>query len=90
MSETIGPVSYADTRTGNYLDEPQLFKPFSEETARRIDLEVENIIRGERARARILLDQKRHLLDRVAHALLEKETLTKQEFRRLRMSQSSQ
>ncbi len=34
MSETTGPVSYADTRTGNYLDEPQLFKLFSEKTAR--------------------------------------------------------
>jgi cell division protease FtsH len=80
MSETIGPVSYADTRTGNFLDGQLLNKPFSEETARRIDLEVENIIRGERARARILLDQKRDLLDRVAEALLETETLTKQEF----------
>jgi cell division protease FtsH len=80
MSEVIGPVSYADTRTGNFLDGQQLNKPFSEETAKRIDLEVENIIRGERARARVMLDRKRELLERVAEALLERETLTKEDF----------
>jgi cell division protease FtsH len=80
MSENIGPVSYADSRTGNFLEGQQLNKPFSEETARKIDLEVENIIRGERARARVLLDQKRDLLDRTAQALLDRETLTKSEF----------
>ena len=80
MSDSVGPVSYADSRTGNFLDGQQLNKPFSEETAHKIDQEVENILRSERARARILLDQKRDLLDRVANALLERETLTKQEF----------
>ncbi|HAA76961.1 TPA: hypothetical protein DCE37_17770 [Candidatus Latescibacteria bacterium] len=80
MSESVGPFSYADSRTGNVLDGLKLNKPLSEETALKIDLEVENIIRGERVRTRILLERKRELLDRVAEALLDRETLTKQDF----------
>ncbi len=80
MSENVGPVSYADSRMGNFLDVQQLNKPFSEKTTRKIDQEVKNIIRGERSRARMLLEQKRDLLDRTADTLLESETLTKQNF----------
>ena len=80
MSENVGPVSYAHSRTENFLDVQQLNKPFSEKTTRKIDQEVKNIIRGERSRARMLLEQKRDLLDRTADTLLESETLTKQNF----------
>ena len=80
MSDGIGPVSYADSRSGNFLDGASLSKPFSEATARKIDEEVENILRTEKTRARLLLEEKRELLDRVAEALLEKETLTKGDF----------
>ena len=50
-------------------------KPFSEDTARRIDIEVQNIIRDSHQRATELLAQHRKELDALVQALLARETL---------------
>jgi cell division protease FtsH len=50
-------------------------RPFSEETARAIDDEVHRIIAESHAEARRLLEKHRGALDKLATALLERETL---------------
>ena len=54
-------------------------KPYSEETARKIDAEVQRIIRGSHDQARRLLSEHRDELDALARALLERETLDEEE-----------
>jgi cell division protease FtsH len=53
-------------------------RPFSEETARAIDDEVQRIIRESHDEARRLLTTYRKQLDALAHALLARETLDEQ------------
>jgi AFG3 family protein len=48
-------------------------KPFSEETAKMIDVESRKIIEDQYVRAQQLLRDKRHELDALATLLLEKE-----------------
>jgi len=52
----------------------------SSETAARIDAEVGDIIRRAHAMAREILESNRELMDRLAGHLLEKETITGDEF----------
>ncbi len=73
MSENIGYVSFNVSGRGN--DNPVFDKPYSDETARMIDVEVRNIINEVRQRARELLHEYRDRLDAMASALLEKEVL---------------
>ncbi|MFW5955627.1 MAG: ATP-dependent zinc metalloprotease FtsH [Rhodothermales bacterium] len=73
MSEKVGYVSFNLSGRGN--DSPVFDKPYSDETARLIDVEVKSIIDEVRQRARVLLEEKRELLDAMAALLLEKEVL---------------
>ncbi len=73
MSERIGYVSFNMTRDAG--DTPMFNKPYSEATAEAIDQEVRLIIEDVRSRARVLLEEKRELLDVMAEALLKKEIL---------------
>jgi cell division protease FtsH len=81
MSEKVGMVQLAPRQnaylggSGGYGGE----KPFSEETARVIDLEVTRIIGECHDEARRLLDEHRKELDALAEALLERETLDEEE-----------
>lgn len=81
MSEAIGMVQLAP-RQNAYLGASGGFmgdKPFSEETASRIDAEVHRIIHECHEDAKRLLRQHRASLDGLVRALLEKETLSEQE-----------
>jgi cell division protease FtsH len=49
--------------------------PYSESTARAIDAEIEQLLDDAHGRVRATLAEKRSLLDALAQALLEKETL---------------
>ena len=73
MSEAIGQVSFNLSRRGE--DEPLFDKPYSDATAEAIDREVKQIIDEARERARVLLRDKRDLLNQMAEALLDKEVL---------------
>lgn len=73
MSENVGYVSFNVSGRGS--DQPVFDKPYSDETARLIDVEVKTIIDETRQRARDMLLKYRHLLDDMAAALLEKEVL---------------
>jgi cell division protease FtsH len=50
-------------------------RPYSEQTARQIDSEIVGLLAEARERVRATLIEKRDLLDAMAHALLERETL---------------
>ena len=54
-------------------------KPYSEETARRIDAEVSRIIKESHQQAKTLLTLHREQLDALVRALLARETLDEQE-----------
>lgn len=81
MSDELGMVQLAP-RENPYLASAVGFggeKPFSEETARIVDLEVQRIINESHAEAMRLLSKHRNALDALVRALLEKETLDEQE-----------
>jgi cell division protease FtsH len=81
MSEKLGTVQFAP-RENPYLAGPGGYggeKPFSEETARIIDAEVERIIGESHDEARRLLEAYRTQLDALAEALVSRETLDEQE-----------
>lgn len=73
MSENIGYISF---NMAQREDSPFMTKPYSEETARAIDLEVKSIIADVRVRTRALLEEKSNLLEDLAQALLKKELLS--------------
>ncbi len=76
MSDRIGPMAWGH-RAQVFLGEDLMqSKDCSEATLHTVDLEVERILRHEERRARDVLRQHRHALDTVAHALLERETLS--------------
>jgi cell division protease FtsH len=81
MSDKIGMVQLAP-KDNPYLGGPAGFagaKPFSEETARTIDAEVQRIIDESYAQARDLLLRHRRELDALVEALLARETLDEHE-----------
>jgi cell division protease FtsH len=81
MSGDLGPVTW-----GSGSDEPFLGrtmsqpKPYSEATARRIDDEIRSICQRAYVSARSVLTQNVHVLHAVAQALLERESLSSEEF----------
>jgi len=80
MSKRLGPVTFS-------LGEEHLFlgremtkpKDFSEDTARIIDEEIQNIVSGEEENAKEQLKKNRKKLKKLAETLIEKETLEKDE-----------
>ena len=73
MSERIGYISF--NLSGQANEGPIFDKPYSEETARIIDIEVKSIIDDVRQRAHAMLEEKRDKLDAMAELLLKKEVL---------------
>ena len=87
MEEELGYVAYDKDRPG-FLGQPVpqgmgAERDYSEETARRIDAAVRNIVQTVFERAYGLLERNRAVLDRCAEALLERETLDEDELRAL-------
>jgi cell division protease FtsH len=81
MSDNLGPLTYGEKEDASFLP----FGPgmrnndYSEQTAREIDQEVRRIIQEQYARAKKLLLENREKLDTIAEALLERETLDREE-----------
>jgi cell division protease FtsH len=79
MSDRLGMVQLAarqNTYLGNSIGGD---KPFSEETARIVDAEVQRIIQESHDQAKRLLTEHRGQLDALVRGLLERETLDEQE-----------
>jgi cell division protease FtsH len=80
MSENIGPVSY-DTGEEVFIGRDfAVSKNYSERVASDIDEEVKHIISAQYARAKQLLMKHMPALEAVAQRLLEKETISGDEF----------
>jgi cell division protease FtsH len=76
MSERIGPVSYNDDSGDVFLGRDFVSrKNYSEQKAQEIDEEVSRLLRECYDEARQVLVDQRGVLDRIADALLERETL---------------
>ena len=84
MSEKLGPVQYGERSEHIYLGRDiTRNESFSEETAREIDLEVKRLVIESKQRAEQILRDHRDKLDKLALALLEKETMDVAEIRTL-------
>ncbi|CAK9440453.1 uncharacterized protein LODBEIA_P45530 [Lodderomyces beijingensis] len=78
MSPEIGMMNYFDTRS-----QDDLTKPFSEETSRKIDGEVQRIVTECYNKCKQLLTEKAKEVDLVAQELLKKEFITREDMIRL-------
>ena len=77
MSEELGPLSYSQDKEHIFLGrEIAQHKDYSEETAQKIDEEIDNLIDRNYNRARKILNENIDILHRLAEFLLEKETVT--------------
>lgn len=76
MSKEIGYLHFAE-------DQNQFQKPFSEDTARRVDMEIKRIVDEAHARCTQLLKEKKKEVEMVAEELLSKEVLSRDDMNRL-------
>jgi len=73
---SLGPIAFGDNEEHLFLGrEISKTHNLSEETAKRIDEEVSNIITGQFDRARTLVEENHDALRKIAEALLEFETI---------------
>lgn len=83
MSDELGPVAWGERQEEPFLGRASRVQTYSEQTALRIDHEVREIVtRGYNA-AKHILARNMHVLHDVAAALVERETLDREEFVRL-------
>jgi cell division protease FtsH len=72
----LGPIAYGDNHDTVFLGRDiTRTESISEETAHRIDLEIQRIISEQYERAKKIVGEHRSALDKIAEALLEHETL---------------
>ncbi len=76
MSDELGPMTYGQSHDQVFLGRDFSREPdYSEEVASAIDREVQGIVSDQYGRAKDLLRTNRSVLNRLALALMEKETL---------------
>jgi cell division protease FtsH len=81
LSDTIGPVLVGDIEQEVFLGrELQSRRQVSERTAQAVDDEVSRVINQAFSHAKDVLTENRALLDTIAISLLERETLTREDF----------
>ncbi|NPA27147.1 MAG: ATP-dependent metallopeptidase FtsH/Yme1/Tma family protein [Chloroflexi bacterium] len=81
MSDELGPMTFGRSEELVFLGrEIAEQRDYSEAVAEKIDREVQRLVRSAYEKAKSILQQYRDVLDRVAEKLLEKETLTREEF----------
>ncbi len=84
MSDKLGPMVFGRKEEMIFLGrEIHEQRDYSEEVAEEIDFEVREIVDEGYRRSRETLETQRELLEKVAMALLERETLTREEFETL-------
>ncbi len=80
MSKDLGPLSYGKKDEQIFLGRDfAVQKDYSEETARKIDLEIAHIIEGSYEKAKGILKNNIEILKNISNELLEKEVLNAQE-----------
>jgi len=83
MSEKMGPVSYDDGGEVFIGRDFGHSKPYSEATAAQIDDEVREVMTKQYGKTKSLLSENKEMLEAVASALLERETIDKELFEEL-------
>jgi len=85
MSESLGAVNYDGHRGNKFLDTPFMNERgnHSEDTARKIDIEVKQILTDAQNEARRVLRERTDILDQLSILLLEKEVIEGAELRAL-------
>jgi cell division protease FtsH len=84
MAEDLGPVAYGQEEEPIFLGkEIARHKDYSEETARRIDKAVTEILDRARGEAERIIHRRREGLEALADALLNRETLVDEEVRQI-------
>ncbi|MBA3892836.1 MAG: ATP-dependent metallopeptidase FtsH/Yme1/Tma family protein [Gemmatimonadales bacterium] len=84
MSEVIGPLAVGDKEQEIFLGrEFAQRREISERTAQMVDDEVKRLIDEAYARATQIISENRNLLDRIAVALLDRETIDREDLDRL-------
>lgn len=84
MSDELGPRSFGEKEELLFLGrEVSRRKEFSEETARRIDGEIDRILRSCYSKARAMLEDHLERLHLVARMLLDRETLDGEEIKEI-------
>jgi len=84
MSEKLGPITFGKTEEMIFLGkEITTEKSYSEETATLIDKEINKIIQECYKKAKHVLQENKKQLDKIAKALIEKETLERTEIEAL-------
>jgi cell division protease FtsH len=79
MSERLGLAAFEqDTGGALYAAAPGQRREYSERTARMIDADIARLLDEAHVRVRTTLAERRGLLDTLAHALLEKETVDRE------------
>jgi cell division protease FtsH len=73
---SLGPIAYGENQDTVFLGrEITRSQNYSEETARKIDAEIQRIINEQYERAKKIIIERREALDKIAAALLEYETI---------------
>jgi cell division protease FtsH len=84
MSDRLGPVALGRANGNVFLGrEIASDRDFSDETAAAIDEEVRNLVDRAYTRAKEVLVNNRHILDRLAEMLVEKETVDSEELQQV-------
>jgi cell division protease FtsH len=84
MADKLGPITYGQEDEPIFLGkEIARHKDYSEETARRIDEEVKRILETAKDQAMAILGEHKTNVEKLADALLSRETLTDDEVREL-------
>jgi cell division protease FtsH len=81
MSKKMGPIAYGENEESVFLGREMTSRreDYSENTAREIDDEVKAIVESQHQLATKVITENREKLDRLAQALLERETLDAEE-----------
>ena len=81
---SLGPISFGEKEELIFLGkEFGEQRNYSEKVAALIDKEVERFVKNAEEKADRILTKKRHLLNKIAEVLIEKETIEKEEFESL-------
>jgi cell division protease FtsH len=84
MSDKLGPVALGRSNGNMFLGRDiAAERDFSEETAATIDEEVGILVADAYRRAKQLLIDNRHILDKIAHDLVERETVDAEELQHI-------
>jgi cell division protease FtsH len=84
MSDKLGPIALGRSSGNMFLGRDIMSeRDFSEETAAVIDAEVSDLVDSAYKRAKLVLTQNRHILERIADMLIERETVDSDELQEI-------